>query len=548
MTKLRVRGPAGSTPWFTDASPVGSVSRPQPSAAYLRSQQLGASIFSFPAPSLRDATDDVKSSWVQAASRTIDMIHNNGWIAGVVDAMMSVMIGDGLQLNYKPDMTWAGWDEKQTSEWARLVERRFTAYSSDPWQVDAGGRYALPQLQAAAIRQWFATGEVLGELPSIPRAGVQSNTKLRLLPSHWLTQKCDQLNGIEQGVYLDGAGAPVGYLFEVKGKYNNKVEVTKAARDAFGRPIIVHVFDGAVGQVRGITPLAPILRVMRDYDQLSNATLTAAMIQAIFAATIESTYPTSEVLDALKDQDEQDGLGAAGATRFDEFMGQKVGWHQNVDLDLGRNGKIAHLMLGETLKFNRSEHPNSTYEAFANFLLREVARAAGALFEDLTGDYRGATYSSIRMGIAKQWPLLLYRRKHIPTPLSQRLAEAWLEEEIDALRIPFPGGIAAFVENRSAVCRMDWRGPSKPVADEVKAATTHKLYRDMGVMTDEQICSDLGTDHEDVYLARAAEKQMREDLNIHGGVTNGGTDIDQMDEVTAVDEFNAPPPAPPGGA
>ena len=526
--KPRVRGPAGAT-WFDGA-------RPQPSSAYMRSQTLGASIFASP-PSLRDVNDDVRSSWTQAAARAVDLLHNNGWIAGVVDAMMSVMIGDGLQPNFKPDMSWAGWDQTQTSEWARLAERRFEAYAEDPWQIDAGGRYALAQLQAAAIRQWFATGEIVAEILSIPRAGVQSNTKLRLLPSHWMSQRSDSLRYLQQGVFLDGAAAPAGYLFEIKDRFGFRTDVTRAARDAFGRPIIVHVFDGAVGQVRGITPLAPVLRVLRDYDQLSNATLVAAMIHAVFAATIESDYPTAEVLDALKDQDEQDGLGSATSeTRFDAFMGQKVGWHQNVDIDLGRNGKIAHLMLGEKLNLQKSEHPNSTYEAFANFLLREVARAAGALFEDLTGDYRGATYSSIRMGIAKQWPLLLYRRKHLPTPMSQRVAEAWLEEEVDRGTLPLPGGIDAFVANRSAICRMDWRGPAKPVADEVKAALTHKTYRDMGVMTDSMICADLGVDHEDVYLGRKAEQDMREKLGIHGGITNGGTDIDLME---------AEPPAAP---
>jgi lambda family phage portal protein len=526
--KPRVRGPAGAT-WFAD------VARPRAQAGYLRSQQLGASIFSFPAPTLRDASEDVKASWVQAASRAVDTLHNSGWIAGVIEAMMSVMVGDGLQPNFKPDMSWANWDQRQTSEWARRAERRFEAYADDPWQVDAGGRYALAQLQAAAIRQWFATGEILGEITSIPRAGVQSNTKLRLIPSHWLSQQTDELRRLEQGVFLDGAGAPSGYMFEIRQPYGGTVPISRAARDAFGRPIIVHVFDGAIGQIRGITPLAPVLRVLRDYDQLSNATLVAAMIHAVFAATVESDYPTSDILDALKDQDEQDNIGADGgsATRFDSFMGQKVGWHQHTDIDLGRNGKIAHLMVGEKLQLHSSQHPNSTYEAFANFLLREIARAAGALFEDLTGDYRGATYSSIRMGIAKQWPLLLYRRKHIPTPLSQRVAEAWLEEEVDRGTMELPGGIDAFVANRSAICRMDWRGPAKPVADEVKAALTHKTYRDMGVMTDSMICADLGVDHEDVYLGRAVEKAMREALDIHGGITNGGTDIDDMDEIAA---------------
>jgi lambda family phage portal protein len=513
---------------------VASFIAPPPGRAqgtYLRSQETGASIFQTLAPPLRDASEDVRMAWNNAAARAVDAVHNNGWISGVVEAMMSLMIGDGLKPNFNPNMTAFGWDAKQTSDWAQRAESRFMAYASNPYAVDAGARYSLSQLQAAAIRQWFATGEILCEFPFIKRPGVSQATKMRLLPSHWLSQRTEEFRKLDHGVFMDGNGAPAGYLFDLKGKYNERFEVEKPARDFFGRPVIVHVFDGAAGQIRGITPLAPVLRVLRDYDQLSNATLTAAMIHAVFAATVESSYPTSEVLDALKDQDEQDGYGADSSTRFDTFMGQKVGWHQNVNIDLGRTGKIAHLMLGEKLKLHASEHPNSTYEAFANFLLREIARACGALLPDLTGDHRGESYSSIRMGIAKQWPLLLYRRKHLATPSSQRLAEAWLEEEVDNGTMELPGGITAFVANRAEICNIDWRGPAKPVADEVKAANAHKMYRDMGVITDEMICADLGVDHEDVYRGRAAEKAMREDLDIHGGITNGGTDIDDMEEL-----------------
>lgn len=506
-----------------------AIAPPVPNAAYLRSQQMGLSIFQTIAPQLRDSSDDVRAAWVNAASRAIDVVHNNGWIAGVVEAMMSLMIGDGLKPNFKPDMTVFGWDEKQTSAWAQRAEKRFDSYCNTAHAVDAGSRYTLGQMQAAQVRQWFATGEILCEFPFIRRNGVEAATKMRLLPSHWLSQRADQMRRLEHGVYLDGHGAPAGYLFELKDKWGFRQEIDRPAYDFFGRAIITHVFDGASGQIRGITPLAPVLRVLRDYDQLSNATLVAAMIHAVFAATVESEYPTSEILDALKDQDEQDGLDT-GETRFDAFMGQKVGWHNNVNIDLGRNGKIAHLMVGEKLKLHASEHPNSTYEAFANFLLREIARACGALLPDLTGDHRGESYSSIRMGIAKQWPLLLYRRKHIFTPPSQRLLENWLEEEVDRGSMELPGGIDAFVANKASICRADWRGPAKPVADEVKAANAHKTYRDMGVMTDEMICNDLGVDHEDVYRGRAAEKKLRQELDIHGGISNGGTDIDLIED------------------
>lgn len=509
---------------------------PTPQASYLRGLPEHPIISPFATPALRNANDDVRAAWGYAASRAIDAMHNNGWIAGVTEQMVALMIGEQLRPNLKPDFSWAGWDERQSSEWARLAERRFKAWAGNAWECDAGGRYTLGQMQAAAVRAWFGTGEAVCQFPTIDRPGSNWRTKMRLMPATALSRKSDLRADVrlEHGVFLDANRAPAGYLFEHRDEYGSVVETRAAARDGFGRPQVVHVFDGVAGQIRGITPFAPILRVLRDYDQLSNATLTAAMIHAVFAATIESDYPTSEVLDALKAEDEGDAYGD-GESRFDALMGQKVGWNQKVDIDLGRSGKIAHLMMGENLKLHASEHPNSTYEAFANFLLREVARCAGAMFEDLTGDYRGATYSSVRMGIAKQWPLLLFRRRHIPVPISQAALEAWTEEEVDAGRLPMPGGMDGFLQNKAAICRADWQGPPKPQADDVKAQKAHEGYRNMGVVTDEMICADLGVDRDDVYRSRAFEKAERQRLGIHGGVTNGGTDTDQLEDEAADD-------------
>lgn len=506
-----------------------------PTASYLRGlpEAPRASLNMPFRPSLRSSDQDVRVAWTAAASRAVEATHNNGWIAGVVEQLTALMIGEQLRPNIRPDFAWAGWDTKQAAEWARLAERRFGTWASNPWECDAGGRRTLGQMQTAAVKSWFGTGDALAQIPMIDRVGSQWRTKLRLLPPFQLANRSDPMTRLNSGVYLDAQGAPAGYALFQPDDMGMHRERRYAARDGFGRPRIVHVFDGEIGQVRGITPFAPILRVLRNYDQLSDATLTAAMIHAIFAATIESDYPTGEVLDALRDEDEQTGADPDALTRFDEWMGQKIGWHQNVDIDLGRHGKIAHLMSGEHLKLHASEHPNSTYEAFANFLLREVARCAGAMFEDLTGDYRGATYSSVRMAIAKQWPLLLYRRRHIPVPLSQAALEAFIEEEVDSGALPFPGGIDAFVEHRAEVCRAEWRGPAKPQADEVKAQKAHEGYRNMGVMTDEQICADLGTDYEEVYRQRSFERRQREELDIHGGVSNGGTDTDRMDEQPA---------------
>jgi lambda family phage portal protein len=509
----------------------GKAGRGVPSAGYLRNEPGTGLYMPQIVPALRDRAEDVRTAWMQANSRANDAQMNSGWIAGVVEQVVALMIGTGLRLNHKPDGSVLGWDEQQTAAWARQVEKRWEIWASQPYECDATGRYTIAQMEAAAVRQWIGTGEIVAAIREIDRPGAETRTKVRLIPSHWLSQRDEPMVRLAHGVHTDGNGLPVGYLFDLPDPLHCRREVRMPARDAYGRPRIVHVFDGAAGQVRGITPLAPALRIVRQFDQLADATLTAAMIHAIFAATIESDYPTADVMAALQDQDEVassvEGPSLAGA--FDAFMAQKVGWHREVNIDLGRHGKIAHLLMGEKLKLQGSEHPNATYEAFANFLLREIASCLGVMPSDLTGDYRGDTYSSVRMGIAKKWPLMEYRRRHIPGRLAQAIFEAWLEEEIDTGRIPLDGGIERFVMFRTSIVRADWRGPPKPQADDVKAAKAHETWYRLGVMSQEMICNDLGVDHEDVHEQLSREKANRERHDLPDPVdllTGGGSGLD----------------------
>ncbi len=492
--KPRFRVPAGSQKIYA------GYLRGEPGISQFVPKGLGT-------PALRDRADDVRNAYLPANARANEAALNSGWIAGVIEQIVTLMIGSGLRLNAKPDLSFLGWDQKQSADWARYVEMRWEIWASQAYEVDIAGRYTMAQMEAAAIRQWFATGEIVGRIAEIPRNGAQTVTKVQLIPSHWLSQKTSPDNRLFQGVYQDGSGLPLSYLFEIKKDVlGSKQEVTYPARDRFGRPKIIHIFDGAVGQVRGITPLAPALKILRQYDQLADATLTAAMINAVFAATIESDYPTSEVMQALQDEAEQRD---SQASAMDELLAQKMDWYKNVDIDLGRNGKITHLLAGEKLNFHANEHPNSTYEAFANFLLREIAACLGVMPSDLTGDFRGDTYSSVRMGIAKKWPLIEYRRRHIAGRFAQTVYEAWLEEEIDSDRIHLPGGIDTFVKYRTSLVRGDWRGPARPQADDLKAAKAYQTLMQLGVVSQEMVCNDLGVDHEDVHEQLARERVSR---------------------------------------
>lgn len=505
--------------------------RGTPGAAFMRGG-LGNAFFASWRPALRDPRDEVRASYVNAAARTIDAVHNSGWLAGVVDQFVAEAVGQGLRLKPMPDYEAIGWDRAAAQAWSKRVQWRFARYAENPNEVDLGGRWTLGQISAAALRSWIATGEITAQLPAFRRDLGESSVKVLLLPSTRLMQKSEP-PGLVQGVRMDATGYPLAYHFEMDDPaLGSRREVVVRARDGVGRPQVAHVFDGMAGQVRGITPLAPALLVVRQFDQLANATLSAALVQSIFAATVESTLPTSQVLQGLQSETEQKGfLDATGSV--EDLIGSKGQWYDSTKIDLGGHGKIAHMFPGDVLKFNRSEHPNDNYEAFAKFLLREIARCVGVTFETMTGDYSGATYASLNIGTAVVWEVVKYRRKYIVGRLLQAVYEAWLEDEIEHGRIPFPGGLAGFLALRSAAVSCEWVGSGRPPADELKTAKQlDTLLNACGIMSRRRACDLLGFDYDDELDDMADEKAMREERDIPepGIGHNGGPALDDPAE------------------
>lgn len=519
-------------------------SSPEFSAGYMRPVGTGgaSALFAWN-PELRDQKDDVAHSYIDAARKAIDAIHNSGWIAGAIDQAAASTVGTGLRLAPRPDRKILGWSDDFAEEWANNVVRRWLIYSNNPFECDAEGRKTVSQMTIAWCRTYYAYGEGFAVLPLIKREGSINMSKVKLILPHRLLQDRDDLINMFQGVRRDAWGCPLGYRILNDDNTGNVTNI--AARDPRdGRAQVVHAFDGGPGQVRGITPLAPVLAAIRQYAQLGDATLMAALIQAIFAATIESDAPTADLINALTDQNEQQT--EKGATPSDPLFMAMASWYRQTKIDLSHGGKIAHMFPGETLKFNRSEHPNENYEAFAKFLLREISRCLGMTFETFTGDYSGASYTSVRMAGSEIWPVILNRRANICARLPQAVYENWLQEEIQNGRITVPGGYKNFLKLKSAICAAEWFGPAKPQADDLKTAKAHEIYKRMGIMSDEMICSDLGYDYEDVYEQRAREMKLRERFELPDGDTMTPDPLGDA-LITEGDRNDGPNPGPTPG-
>ncbi len=205
------------------------------------------------------------------------------------------------------------------------------------------------------------------------------------------------------------------------------------------------------------------------------------------------------------------------------LAGRGVGLHRRLELRAGSNVQdccVLHGFPGDELQFFSSKTPNAAYEPFAKFLLREMSRAAAVTYEEFTGDWAGATFSSSKMGVTTNWPRILYRRRNIVSPLAQMLYEAWLEEDIELGGTPFPDGIDGFLANRESACQAFWRGPSMPQADELKTAMAAQIMCEIG-LPKSIAYRPFGIDPDDAADERARERDYEQDLDLEPGTVFG---------------------------
>lgn len=489
--------------------PKETGAKPRVGAAYFRGGPT--SLLGAWRPALREQQEDISRAWTDAAARAIDTLQNNGFIAGAIECCEAAIVGPKLRMASRPNFQALGWTEDQSKKWSDEVESAWEAWSSDPSECDAGGRMTFGQMQQLALRSYLTFGEVLSLLPMKPQAARRGGfmTKVLMLPpSRIVATSTEHITGagreIINGVHVDEYGAPVAYRIRQKKKllgYDEEVDIPLA--DSEGRRNVVHVFDPQLKTTRGISPLAPVLRVIRQIDQLQDATLAAALLQTLFAATLRTSLTGDAAFDGLTT--EADAKKGAGLT-LDGLLDAKSTWYDALTLDLNTPGRIAHLMPNDQLEFHEAKNPSAQYEAFVSWMMKEVARGLGVTYETATGDYRGATYSSVRIATAEAWQIVLKRRSNIVEPFSNAVFLTWLEEAIGTGKVSYRGGLDAFMAQRAWAGRVTWSGPPRPQADDLKAARAHQTLLEIGATSMQAIAAEYGSDIEDVLDQRARER------------------------------------------
>ena len=496
MEKPRIRVPALS----------------EPAAAYFRGERN--MYMAGYRPALREPQTDTNDAWLKAAGRSIDLAQNSGFLRGIIENATGMTVGPGLMLSARPDGEALGWTPEKTREIGGQMERVFRAWARNPMACDASATFTFGQMQQIALGSYFVYGEYAAFAPLFKRAPGHLNTKLLFFPPSRISQETQEQEGLYQGVYVDAYGAPVGYKIKTRTDTLGWIDQNYRAYDQDGRPLVIHGREPSLASTRSVGPFTTIINAARQYDQVFNAVVTKKLTQAIFAAALKTNMGGMSRFDGLMlpgDKEKQNESVDAFLTAWGGARGE---FYDGAGLDLSTHGRIAHLFPGDEFQFIQANGQGELQDEINTWLLREICQGAGVLYETGTGDYRGSTYSSVRMGGAVEWLTVIRRRENLIMPFCNAAYRMVQEEAVATGKVDYPGGLKAFREEIDYACQASWAGPARPQADDFKTARAMQVRKDMGGVTMAEVAAEYGQDWDDMMRQQKRENDLAEELGL----------------------------------
>lgn len=473
-------------------------------------QQIGM------APVLRTADQEIRRSWTPVTAQTRHLLTQSGFLSYGVELTCAWTVGgDGLGVNVSPDADKLGWQPSFAKTWANAVEAAFREWSHDQRVCDGQGRLKFGAMQSAALRSYLATGDIIATLEFKRRPGSRWASSLSLIdPARLWTPPVYAMPNVRitDGVEFDESGRSVAYHFRPLQGFGTSIRVPVHQN---GKQVVLHAFDGEVGAIRGISPLASAIQAIAQSQNVQDAATLAAHVAAMIVGVVTSDLPSDAVARSL---------GGPDANALEAIMANRVEWHEqlkkaNAHLQLGHGARIAHLSTGERFDLFAGKVTFDEYEKIIRLGLAEAARALGLSPEHMTGLKDQATYSSLKVAAAEVRAIIDRRRKVLVEPLCEFALASVVEEMIGDGRLPFPSRgysskLEAFRAQRALALKCEWTGPAVEDPDVLKStrAAVERVEAGLSSLSDEIAAS--GKDPETVMRRRADDEAALRDLGV----------------------------------
>lgn len=482
---------------------------------------------------------EIGRSKTTADARARDQINNNGYMSGFVETYRDSVVGSEFRLMAKPNFKVLGLDEVWADEFKEYIEARWQLYAeSDDCWADAARRMTATEIVRLNVGMYCSSGEYLVASEWLKDRQRPYKTAFNSLDPRRLCNPRDGMDTryLRRGIVIDEFGAPQGYYLRTAHKRSPYREDTLArwdlvpARKPWGRKLVFHCADiRNPEQTRAVSRLVTVMKEMRMTEKFQDIVLQNAIVNATYAAAIESELPRDIVFAQLGEMGSPGNAGSPiGAGPLIDyiktFLAGAADFHDN-SKNLALDGvKIPHLFPGTKLNLQPAGNPGGVGTNFEASFLRHISRALGISYEEFSGNFSDTNYSSARAAIATTERSTRAVKKQAADRLAQSMYTNWLEEELNrpGSEVPLPSNAPNFYEgmNRAAYSQSKWIGSARGQIDEVKETQAAGMRIGLGISTVEDEASRLGKDWREI----AAQRKRERDLNDLYGIEQPSTD------------------------
>lgn len=481
-------------------------------------------------PYLWSADGELNMYRDRIVARVRDVVRNDGWASGAVTRILDNAIGATLRPVAKPDWRFLqrisgnkSFDHAWSREFGRAVDGHWNSWANDPARYcDATRNQTFSQMAHTAFRHGLVDGDAVALLPWLPervsRGRARYATAVQLIDPDRLSnpQQVFDQQTMRGGVEVDKYGAAVAYHIR-KAHIGDWWAAAQAMtweriprETAWGRPIVVHYFEHTrAGQHRGgagiFTPILQRLKMLVKYDSVE---LDAAIINAIFAAYVESPMDPQLVKEAMGGDEGFDRPDLNG------YQNDRALWHRENSIMLG-GSRIPQMYPGEAIRTVTAARPSTNFTPFEDAMLRNVASGLGLSAQQVSNNWSNVNYSSARSAALEAGKTMDRRQRDFFVGFATPVRTALMEEMMDVDHLPLPSGVVPYFEEaKAAYTRCEWIGPPKGWVNPIDERAGAILGMDAGMSTLEQECLAQGTDFEEVLDQRAYEIRKFDELNI----------------------------------
>lgn len=442
-------------------------------------------------------------------ARTRDLDRNAPIATGIIETNLDHVVGTGLFPVPAPDHEALGISEERAREFGKAAMRIYHA-AMNTTRLHIGDRMTGLQQQWALLRSVLAGGDSFAIRRFKERPGDLLGLKIEYVEAERVTNPNDGMDTewLQDGIEFDEdrRATRVWVRSQHPGEALYYAVPTWRGVPVYGaetgeRQVLHCLEQRRLDQPRGVPLLAPVIKPLKQTDEILGNELMAALVQSLFTVFIKSQLGDDDGPEL------QDLLGSS------QHLGPKL---DRQELRLGK-GLIARLNPGEEIQLASTNRPNAQLDPFINSVLTMTGAGVGMPHELLVKRFQ-SSYSAARAAMLQAWRAFDRRQTWLVETALQSLWEWILDEAVLRGYLEAPG----FHDDpyvRQAWCRAEWRGPTREQLDELKEVLAAERRVAAGFSTVAHETSGLtGLDPDQVHAQRVIEVQRRVEAGLEAPV------------------------------